>query len=48
MTAADGESNSTVSPPSPKHQKTALDTLLGEQDERENTSIKDKLHRYFT
>jgi len=35
MTAADGESNSTVSPPSPKCQKTALDILLGEQDERE-------------
>ena len=44
MTAADGESNSTVSPPSPKRQKTAFDILLGEQDESENTSIEDKLH----
>jgi len=34
-------------PPSPKCQKTALDILLGEQDERENTSIEDEL-RYFT
>ena len=48
MTAADGESNSTVSPPSPKRQKTAFDILLGEQDEGENTSIEDELHRYFT
>lgn len=48
MTAADGESNSTVSPPSPKRQKTAFDILLGEQDESENTSIEDELHRYFT
>ena len=45
MTAADGESNSTVSPPSPKRQKTAFDILLGEQ---ENTSIEDELHRYCT
>ena len=44
MTAAD----STVSPPSPKRQKTAFDILLGEQDESENTSIEDELHRYFT
>jgi len=44
MTAADGESNSTVSPPSPKHQKTAFDILFGEQDESENTSIEDELH----
>lgn len=38
----------TVSPPSPKRQKTAFDILLGEQDEGENTSIEDELHRYFT
>ena len=48
MTAADGESNSTVSPPSPKRQKTAFDILLGEQDESENTSIEDELHRYLS
>ena len=48
MSAADVESNSTFSSPSSKCQKTAFDVLLGEEDEDENTSVEDELHRYFT